>query len=210
MAIECAHCGAASTEVFFRKPETRPKSVRWLRLALLVAACLSISTMWSLVDTMQPWADVATDLEARVAQSTAVEEAGSRDLYRITAGLINILFVGASVALVVALFRYIALLRKGFTKGDPIMLARIRQLAWLQIWMQVASFTVVVAVFGELETLTVTPGIGAGIITGPILLYIARRPDIRAFFSEFTVKPAAPPAWREVPAAAPRMDWQQV
>ncbi|HLE48317.1 MAG TPA: hypothetical protein VI818_08480 [Candidatus Thermoplasmatota archaeon] len=198
MAIVCVHCGQSSDKVLFLRPAEPPKALRPLKVALLVAGLLSVISMSSLFGLVVTIVRAAVIVEAAVVGSAEASTPELRDYVRISSNTAVILAIAFVAVLGVVAFRYLALFLRGLRRGRPSTWSQIRVIAWTQLAVEAFGALLVVLIFSRTEVVKVTPSLGWGLVTAPVLLWLTSRPTIRAYFSRFRIE-AAPAVKEPVP-----------
>ncbi|MBI2079084.1 MAG: hypothetical protein HYT80_12100 [Euryarchaeota archaeon] len=192
MAIVCVHCGQSSDRILFLRPTEPPAALRALKLALLVAGIFSVVSMASFLGLVVRIVQAAQVVEAAVVGSADVSTPELRDYVRISSNTAMVSALGFVIALGVVAFRYLALFLRGLRRGRPSTWAQIRVIAWTQLAVEALGVLLVGLVFSRTEVVNVTPSLGWGVLTAPVLLWLTGRPTIRAYFSRFRIDPAPP------------------
>jgi hypothetical protein len=186
MAIVCVQCGLESETLYFRRP-AKPKEVRILRGALLLAGLLSVVNMATLTATMLRLVRESLTLRNAVLQHSGPRQAAARDLARIFANasiLLTLVLIAATLAIAV---RYLTIFLQGFRRGRPRTWDQLRFIAWAQLLLEAISFVGLGVVFIRTETMHFTPSLGFGILIAPTLLWLTSRPPVKRYFSTFRV-----------------------
>lgn len=206
MPVECVRCGLQGDTVHYRRPETKPKQLKWLKGLILLAGFFSFTSVFQLVDVVVPLIAAAAQLHAHIMANPAPGQEALQDYVQIYTRAVLIFALALVITLGTIVLRYLAFFVRGFRSGHPRTLVQVRAIAWLQMSVQGLSWLTVAVLFTGLKTIQVTPTLGAGFFIAPVLLWYTRRPALRTFFSAHNVEPVpkapkggtGPAAWEPV------------